>query len=65
LLLVWNGLELGTESLRLGVFDAHPKVRGWQFGECMPDENRGLLVPIDTVADVGVLYPVGELLPTV
>jgi hypothetical protein len=55
LLLVWKGFELGTDSRRLGGFDTHPRGRVWQFGEWMPEEKRGLLVPTDMVAEVGVL----------
>jgi hypothetical protein len=62
----WNGCALGTESLRLGVLDPQANGRTAEMaGECTPDENRGLFVPMEKVAEVGVLYPVGEFPPTV
>jgi hypothetical protein len=66
LLGAWKGFEFGTESLRLGVLDPQAGGReAEEAGECKPDENRGLLLPTEKVAEVGVLYPVGEFPPTV
>lgn len=53
----WKGLAPdGTERRRPGVLDPH-------VGDWTPDENLGLPVPVENVADVGVLMPVGDWLP--
>lgn len=60
----WNGLiPEGTDNRREeGVLlplykDDLDREPG---GDCILDGNRGLLAPLENVADVGVLHPVGD-----
>jgi hypothetical protein len=59
----WNGFPVeGTDNLRPGVLCPYRlAVLEWdEIGDCMPDPHRGLLLPVEKVADVGVLKPPGE-----
>jgi len=54
----------GTDRRRPGVRLPQFRERGiGPIGDCRADENLGLLVAVENVAEVGVLYPAGELPP--
>jgi hypothetical protein len=56
----WNGLpDDGTDSLRPGVRVPYKLVvrECEEIGECIPEPQRGLLCPVEKVAEVGVLKP--------
>lgn len=60
----WNGLlPDGTDKRRPGVRDPQFKPRDEDVGDWTPDENLGLPVPAENVADVGVLMPPGDWFP--